>query len=172
MCGALLDLWDGDGAAAWRRCEQHAKPFRKSLLLLVQLLRTLWCEVRGGAALAAAAGNPSNRARLLRVALRDARRLARERVPWCRAQALSHRATVAYLRGRPDRALADLRRAEAIFAEEGWALRVAVCRHRIGQLLGGPEGDAMRAAADERMLELGAFDPLRTCRTFAPGFSD
>jgi eukaryotic-like serine/threonine-protein kinase len=115
------------------------------------------------AALAAADAGP-----LLNAAERDARRLDRERMAW--SKALSHpiRAGVAAARG-------DTSRAATLFAEAvrqleavDMNLYAAASRRRLGEIVGGDEGQAEVGRADSLINQQGILNPVRMTDVFAP----
>ena len=81
---AQIDLYEGQGAAAWRRVAEQWARLERSHLLRVQQVRVFMRHLRGRAALAAAAGRAPGA--LLHAAEDDARALAGEgapgRKPW------------------------------------------------------------------------------------------
>ena len=88
-----IDLYCGDGDAAWERITGHWPTLTRSLLLRVQFIRVAMLGLRARCGLACGA------AAALRSAARDADRLERERLPWADAQARMVRAAP----GRPSR---------------------------------------------------------------------
>ena len=90
----LIDLYTGDGAAAWDRIGRHWPTLARSLLLHVQFIRVAMLGLRGRCALAAAEwkGVPAS---VVASAAKDAARLEREHLPWADAQAALLRAGVA-----------------------------------------------------------------------------
>ena len=80
-----IELYRGDGQAAWNLIDQSWPALRRSLLLRVQFIRTSMNFLRARAALAAAVdvrrSRPAEARSLLAVARRAARRLERERMP-------------------------------------------------------------------------------------------
>ena len=81
------------------------------------------------------------------------------------------RAGVAALAGENDRALEHLRNAGDIADEHKMALHAAAARWRHGSLLGGREGDALKARAEEWMRQSGIVDVARMVQVYAPGFA-
>src|SRR5262249_35802978 len=80
-----IELYCGEGLAAWELLRQSWPALRRSLLLRVQFIRTSMLFLRARAALAAAvalrSSHPAEGRSLLTLADRDARRLSRERMP-------------------------------------------------------------------------------------------
>src|SRR5262249_46212474 len=98
---AQIDLYLGDGEAAWRRLADNWPALKQSPLLRVQQIRIVMLALRARCALALAGGKDS--ASRLRSAERDARSLRRERVPWANALAHLLDAAIAFRRGDADR---------------------------------------------------------------------
>ena len=165
-----IDLYRGDGAAAWGRMRQHWAAYRRSQLLRVQMLRIELLELRGRSALAAArtARRP---APFLRAAARDARRLEHEHEPWARAHAELLRAGIAAVRGDQRRAVAGLYAAAAQFETLEMHLHAAASRRRLGELLGAAPGEALVTEADQWMRDQTIRDPARMTNVYAPGFT-
>jgi hypothetical protein len=109
---------------------------------------------------------------LLRAAEGYARQLERQRVPWASAHALSTRAGAAMVRGD----VVDARRLliAAVDAFEGISMGVyaAAARRHLGKLVGGDEGHALIASADEWMIGQGITNPARMAAGIAPGFAE
>jgi hypothetical protein len=103
-------------------------------------------------------------------ASRAADEVARRDMPYSRGFAPALRATVAVWRGDRDAARALLRQAIAGFTEAGAAHMVAVCRHRLGALLDGDEGAALRAEVDAWMAAQQIANPARMLAFLSPGF--
>jgi serine/threonine protein kinase len=165
-----IDLYAGRGAAAWRRVRDGWRRFRSSHLDANQAIYVESRFLRARAALAAAAesGTPSTSA-LVRRAERDAAGIEREGVAWGAALARLVRAGVAAAQGQ----LAGAGHLAGIAAAEFDALDMAhfaaAARRRRGQVLGGRDGAALAAAADERLRERGARSPERMTALLAPG---
>jgi len=161
-----IDLYAGDGRGAWRRIQERWAAFRRSLLLRVQNVRIESLGLRARCALALHDASP----RLLAVAARDARRLARERMPWSQPLAQLLYAALA-ARARDDAAaLSHLDAAATGFANADMGLHAAVARRLQGTLSGGEAGRALTYAADEWMRVHGVRNPELMSRMLAPGF--
>ncbi|MFO0891734.1 MAG: protein kinase [Isosphaeraceae bacterium] len=164
-----IDLYNGDGASAFRRVCADWRRHKKALLLRVQKIRIDQIQARARAALAIAerTGNP----RLLRkFAATDADRLDREGLPWSRAYAGLVRAAIAVRRGERGDAEALLRRAIEDFDAADMKLYANVAQRRLGELVGGVEGDELLTASAAFMAEQGVVDPTRMAAMCAPGF--
>jgi hypothetical protein len=165
----LVDLYAGDGPAAWERIGHHWPTLARSLLLRVQFIRVAMLGLRGRCALAAA-GQGGVPASVVSLAASAAARLERERLPWADAQAALLRAGVAARRGRRSEAIARLRDAAARFQACGMDLCAAAAGRRLGAQLGGEEGRAAVAAADAFFARESVRQPARVTDLYVPGF--
>ena len=107
--------------------------------------------------------------RTLAVAEREARRIEHEAMPWSNPLAEMIRASIAALRGDTQTAVGLLASAETGFEAADECLHAAVARARRGELLGGEEGEKLRAEADAWMAKERIANPARICRLIAPG---
>ncbi len=101
-----------------------------------------------------------------------AARLEKEATRCAAASAALLRASLAAARGRPEDALGPLEAAAQGFDAAEMALHAACARRRKGQLLGGDEGQALIAAADEALRSQGIRAPARWAALYVPGFSE
>ncbi len=166
----LVELYRGDGAAAWDSITRHWPTLARSLLPRVQFIRVAMLGVRGRCALAAAggAGDPT-RGPWLGSAGRDAARLEREGLAWASAQARMIRAGLASLQGRRDRVASHLREARDLFVESDMGVCAAVAGWRLGEALGGQEGRALVEQSDGDLRARSIRRPDRVIALFAPG---
>jgi hypothetical protein len=164
-----VELYTGNGTAAWELVSAHWPAFAGSFLKRVQLFRNQVRQLQAYSALAAAAAARQPRP-LLRTAEALARRLGREKTPWSGATALYVRGAAAAVRRGQAGARALLSEAVARFQAAGMQLHVAAVRRRLGELLGGAEGRALVAEADAWMAGQHVQDPARMVTVFAPGF--
>jgi hypothetical protein len=165
------ELYRGCPRDAWELIERCERPLRRSLFRRVQHTRIELANYRARCALARMAAG-EERDRMRRSALRDIRRLERERVPWACAFAQLLRATVAHLDGDPDGAVAGLSHAVDAFSVADMQLYAAVSRRRLGLLVGGTSGEALRLEANHWMSAQEIRNPDAMARLIAPGFSD
>ena len=116
----------------------------------------------------------TNRAphRFLSVARADARRIARERMPWSDPIAVLLRAGVAYLEGNAELSLRCLHDAVDRFERADMNLYAAVARLRIGQLQRDAAGRERQDAAVAWMAAQNIKNPAGFTRMLAPGFPD
>ena len=164
-----VDLYRGEGAAAWARLKSHWPAYTGSLMTRVQHphIQVLYSRARSALAAAASAGDP---AALLRSAAKDARRLEREKMPWSLALAGLIRAGLAAARGDLDGSRARLAQAIPDLDRVEMGLQAAAARRRLGHLLGGDEGRTLVDQADARMAAQGIRNPARMTAALAPGF--
>jgi hypothetical protein len=162
-----IDLYEGNGAGAWRRVAEHWPVLKRSHLLLVQQVRIFMRHLRGRAALAAVARTKDQHA-LLRAAEEEARALGREGAPWARALAQLLSAGVAAGRGEKDRVPGLLRDAAEQCDVAAMRLYAAAARRRLGQWLGGDEGQTLVKSADDWMAEQQVLRPERMTALLVP----
>jgi hypothetical protein len=164
-----IDLYAGDGAAAWHRLSEARPALEASFLPRIQHIRIDVLHFSGRCAVAAAAVSADPRA-LLCVAEGYARQLDRQRVAWASAMAHLYRAGVASVRGDADGAVARLNAAAAAYDAVDMGLYAAAARRHLGGLLGGDEGRALIATADVWMTGQEVRNPARMAASIAPGF--
>jgi hypothetical protein len=165
---AQIDLYQGEGGAAWERVTGQWPALARSHLLRVQQVRVFLLHLRARAALAAAlaAAGPG---RLLHAAERDARLLRRERVAWAEALAQLVSAGVAMGRHRAGGARQLLEDAAGRLEAAGLRLHAAAARRRLGEQVGGSEGHRLVEQADAWMKGQNVRRPDRMTALLAPG---
>jgi serine/threonine protein kinase len=146
MTESLIDTYQGDGAAGYQRYVAAARKVRSSLLLRSQVVRMLYMHFRARAALAGAVHG--SRPDLLRAAEADAKRIAREKVPWSVPYARVLFGAAAVVRGDHERAVALLRKSAEEFDGVHMRSHAASARRLLGELIGGSEGQQLIADAD------------------------
>jgi eukaryotic-like serine/threonine-protein kinase len=166
--GVQLRLYRGDGQGAWNFLSTQYQPsLARSHLMRSQRLRILFYEQRARCALAAARGaadpNP-----LLRAAERDARRLDREAMAWSVALALPIRAGIAAAQGDRSRAATLFACAVTHLEAIDMNLHAAAARRRLGEILGGHEGQSHVERADSWMCQQTIQNPACMTDVFAP----
>jgi hypothetical protein len=167
---AQIDLYLGDGQAAWDRLTDRWTTVASSHLFRVQQVRIYMRDLYARSALAAARGSPRPGA-YLRVAERAARLLEKERVAWAAALAQLLRAGAATIRGTPEKT-GLLRDAAASLAGVDMPLHAASARRLLGRVLGGNEGQTLVAEADDWMKGRTIQNPGRVGTMLAPGLGD
>ncbi len=168
---AQIDLYVGDGDAAWRRVTGQWRAAAGSLLFRVQQLRIFMIDIRARSALAVAVAAPKP-GPLLRSVEQDIRRLNRQRGAWPDALAQLLRAGVAALRRESLRSAALLRDAARRLDALDMGLHAAAARRRLGEMLGGDAGRSMADQADAWMQAHQIVNPERMTAMLAPGFPD
>ncbi|HLK92138.1 MAG TPA: protein kinase [Polyangia bacterium] len=166
IAGTQIDLYQGDGEGAHRRCREAWPALRRSLLLQMQHTRIVAVDLRGRAALAGGlAAEGTERAARLAVARRCATELRRG-PDWGKAMAALLHAGVARAEGRASEAGDWLRRAIEETGAHGLTLHRAAAQLAAGEL----GADAAAAADGERwMLERGVRAPRALARMLVPG---
>jgi hypothetical protein len=168
----LIDLYEGRYDEAERRRADLLPPLGRSLLLRVQVLRLALGNVTAAMNIGLASRDPARRAGALGAAARAVRSLRRERNPLGEGIAALHAAALADIRGESAGTVAaQLRDAARLLASLGiWTLEV-VARRYLGIVIGGDEGRAMTAAAEEWMRDQGIVDPVKFARMWLPAES-
>jgi serine/threonine protein kinase/tetratricopeptide (TPR) repeat protein len=164
-----INLYEGQGAAAWERSERTWPAIRASLLPRIQHVAVDVLQIRGRSAVAAALDAKDPRP-LLRQAARFARGLDRQRMAWGQVAARLIRAGAASIRGDSPRAAKHLTDAIGRADAEQIELFAAAARRRLGVLLGGDEGRDLVARADAWMAAQSIRNPERMAACLVPGF--
>jgi serine/threonine protein kinase len=166
-----IDLYQGEGRAAWQRVTGQWPAVARSHLLRVQQVRIFLLHLRARAALAAAS-DAAKPAPLWRAAERDARLLRRERVTWAEALAQLVRAGVAMQRNDASGVCQLLEDAAGRLDAAGLRLHAAAARRRLGEQLGGSRGHRLVEQAESWMRSQNVRRPDRMTALLAPGFPD
>ena len=168
--GAQIELYVGDGAAAYARLARDRRSYRRSLLDHSQFVRVITHYMRGCAAVASSQDAPPDvrRARL-KEARAAGRRLERERMPWSEPLASLTVAAVANIEGDRATAATALRLAIERAEAADMVLHAAAARYQLGCLLGGDEGDEQRRQGESAMAAQGVRAPARMATMFLPG---
>ncbi len=159
-----------DPRGALELMAEGQRPLRQSLLLHVHLIRASWLLQEAQASLLAAADGGADSRQLVARAQRIAGKLEREGADWCTASAALLRGGAAVRLGDADRAVTQTR--AAIEALDRCSLKAyaAAARRRLAALVGGGEGDELRAAATAYFAGEEVGDPEAITRMFAPGY--
>ena len=163
---AQAELYRGNPEVAWHEIERSWPGLAQAKLLVVQCLR---CEIRhlhARAAIALAASGGADAAKLRGIARKAASTIARDDVAPAAPFAAAIRAALA-----DD---ADVRRRELTAALAGFEsahmmLYASACRDRLGALVGGSEGEALRATAAAWFATQHVRDPARMVAMLTPG---
>jgi serine/threonine protein kinase len=158
-----IDLYVGDGEAARRRIELQREAIEGSLLLRQQSTRIEWWFNRGRAAIAAASDTRDAKAGAL--AIRMARRMEAEKMPWGDALASLLRAGAASVRDGQAREALDA--AVATCERAQMPIHAAAARRQRGCAVGNA---AEIGAIDEQLARGGVRRPGRLCAMLLPGF--
>lgn len=163
-----VDLYEGDGVQALQRTIWVHAQMRQHFFLRLATMRHQIYFTQGRAALLAMsqAGATPERLRLADTA---ARRLEKEPDPWLHPFAALLRAGQSALRGDREAATGSWRGAMDAFSRLKLLPFAAAARFRLGQLLGGEEGDRLREEALQQIRELGVRNPARYAASLAPG---
>jgi hypothetical protein len=168
LAEANIDLYLGDGRAAYERVVGQWWALRRSLLMQVQYLRADAWFLRGRCALAVGR---------LAEAARFARKLEKERTPWTSALAAIIRASEAFARGARAETEAHLRVALERSEAADMRLHAAVVRLRLGALTRGgqresdgePSAEDFAARGMAWMTDQGIVRADRIAAMLAPG---
>jgi hypothetical protein len=159
---AQIELYRGRGGAAWERIAREL-PKLASSVMRIQTVRIELTYLRARAALASGVGSVIGRAEA------DARALERERAPWSDGLAGLVRALLAERRGDDEGAARAFKSAIERLESASMQLHAMVARRRLGELLSGEEGRALRERATEWMGAQRIADPDCMTALLAPG---
>ncbi|MBI4509035.1 MAG: hypothetical protein HY698_05335 [Deltaproteobacteria bacterium] len=166
------DLYAGDIDEVHRTLCERWPALRRSLLLRVQLVRTLTNDLRGRVALAASLRNVGDKQALLREASRAAAQIEAENMPWARPMAILLRAGVQAARGDTGEPIvALLRDALQGFQASDMGLHAACVRFWLGKVSGGDEGRALEDSARSWMEAQCIKNPERMAILLAPALA-
>ncbi len=159
----MIELYQGDGASAYRRIDQSKRQNQR-----LRFDRGWLLAAHGISALAAFRAGALDHRKLVREVARDARSLRALRMAWTDALARVLDAGVTIVMG--DHALArdQLERAHAEFTAAGMKFWAMMARWRLGELIGGVDGQEAIAEADAWLSAQGVVSPERLARVFMP----
>jgi serine/threonine protein kinase len=163
-----IDLYLGDAESAWHRLAESWPALERTHLMRVQQIRIVMLHLRARVAVTRAAGKDS--AMWLCSAERDARSLHREKLLWPEALALLIDAALTFRRGDAKRSGEILSTATEAFEKAEMRLHAAVARRRLGQLLGGTQGQELVRRAEEWMSGQKIRNLDRMAVLLAPGW--
>ncbi len=167
MSQSLLHLYAGDYFQAFGALQDLSKRFSRSLLRWNQVLRVIQGHWLAHAALALASITQDRR-HLLKMARQQADRLARENYPLAEPYVPYFRGYLSYLAGDEEKAVTLLRESATRFDAMQFKLFAAAANRQLGRLLGGDEGRALMAQADEAMKAEGVVRPERFAAMLLP----
>ena len=165
---AQADLYAGDCLAAHQRADDQWQALKRMFFLRIAMVRCEILQFRARCAVAAAPAS-DRRERLLAAARRDAKRLARERLPWCAPAAALIRAGIERTRDHGADVDSLLAGAAAGLHEADTHAYATVAEWHRGRLLGGDKGRALVTTAEQWMSGQGVANPERFSRFYAPG---
>jgi hypothetical protein len=165
-----LELYRGDGLAAWRHIEAAWPTFRWSVQFRNQVARVMLRDLRARSAIAVSETG-WDRGMLLRSAESYARAIAHEDAPWAKPFAARVLAGVAAAQGHLEDAAIKLEEAMTAFESFDLKLHAAACRRRLGELIAGDRGDALIAQSEQCMREEQVRNVSRMTAMYAPTVS-
>jgi serine/threonine protein kinase/tetratricopeptide (TPR) repeat protein len=166
-----FELYEGHTDDLLSRWESHFADLKKALLLRIMIVRTEASWIRGRLALATAQhASGKDAVRLTRIAESMAKSLKKESDGFADVASCLLYATVARQQGDGEGAKAKLQAAISRSDEVGTRLHGASARRRLGELIGGVEGEALIARADEIMRAEGIANPARMTEIYLPAF--
>ncbi len=166
---AVVELYVGDGPRAYARIERDAMALKKSFLLYSSFIRGYTAYIRGCCAVASAQADPSTRPARIHEARRMARQLERDPAGWSRALGSLVRGAAENAAGERSQSVEALRLAVQRAEAAGMLPHAWAARYQLGSLLGGDEGGALVAQAENAMTIEGVRAPVRMVRFLLPG---
>ena len=164
-------LYLGRASEAWDLLERHEKELARPLFRRVQHTRVEIANWRARCSLAVAVRG-SDAPRLHAIAIKQAKRIARERMPWATPFVALIRATVAAQQGDTAAAVEGLTAALDGFTSVGMHMHAAACKARLSRLTGGAQESMLQAEADAFMAAQDVRNTDAFLRVLAPGFPD
>jgi hypothetical protein len=135
----------------------------------VQQIRIVMLHLRARCAMTRAGGKDADS--WLGIAERDARSLRREKLLWADALAQLIEAALAFRRGQADQSRQILAAAAASLTAADMHMHAAVARRRLGQLLGGTQGQELVRQGEEWMNGQKVRNLDRMTVLLAPGWN-
>ncbi|HEY2201146.1 MAG TPA: hypothetical protein VGH56_04615, partial [Solirubrobacteraceae bacterium] len=172
LARAAIALYIGDHEKSYALAEELAARTKQSLFWRIQTIRLRVLYAHGVSALAVAERGARDRAKLLRLAVHDARAIERERAPWMQPFASVLRAGIALHTGARDRAVVDLEAAADGFAAGDMSAYAAATRDRLARLRGGAGAPSDIANAAAALRVEGVAVPERLIGMLVPWRSD
>ena len=169
-----LEIYRGNGPAAWEGIERHWRLLRKNLFHLLENLAIYLGEARGRAALLMAEqclAEGKDASSYLREARLDGQRLRKKKLAHGPVMGTLIQAGVAALQGNRPEAIALLERAVADFESLGQGMMANTAKRRLGQLRGGADGARLVDEAEQWLLQQGVADIEAITRFHACGLS-
>ena len=173
LCSRVdLAMYRGDPEAATAQIAANWKAMRRSLIdrpPLHQLLLNTTLGRHALACAAAAAPGSARRKEAIATARKYANRSRKAQLPLMAAGAMMLDGGVAELEGRSDDAIAHYRASATAMDDRETALFAHAVRARLGLLVGGDEGVALRTTAIEWLTGQGAREPEQMFAMLLPG---
>lgn len=169
---AGIDMYLGNPEAALDVIEGAWWRARRAFLFEIFMTRMDFRATRARARVACAARRDVSRStqeKLLRGAEKDIDDIEGEGHLYPRATAALLRASVAAVRERHDLAREMLERAVRAYTEADMEVNCAVARLRLGELIGGAQGDELVAEGNARLAAQAVKAPAKVARLIAPG---
>ncbi len=166
---ATVELYVGDGSRGYARLERDAIALKKSFLLYSRFIRAYTAYLRGCCAVASAEADPSLGPTRIEEARRMARQLERDPAPWTTALGSMVRAAAENAAGERSQSIEVLRVALRQMEDAGMLPHAWAARYQLGSLLGGDEGAALVAQAEDAMTMEGVRAPARMAGFLLPG---
>jgi hypothetical protein len=168
-----LELYTGDAEVAWRHVEGQWKELKQSMLLHNQVLRIEATHLRGRALLASALNSNLTRSEKesrLRMVEKFAQKIAKEKTLWATGFVSLLRAGVASQRSNRSHVITLLSGAVDEFDRANMELYATVARRRLGEVIGGEQGEELVDEAEVWMRRQQIKNPPAMTRMLAPGF--
>ena len=164
----FIDLYRGDGAAAWERIREAWPLIKSSRTTTFSTAKTSMYRLRGFAALAAwRSDHASNLAKVVEECARALENNSRRPVE-DHASAQVMRAGLQAQKGDSGTAASQLVDAAQQFEQLDMRLFALSARHRAGELMGDESGAELTSTADVALRELGVIDPRRMVGVWCP----
>ncbi len=174
LARANINLYEDKGGDAWQHVVSSWGSIRRAMFFWVELAGVEMYDLRARCALATArcalatARRGSSRKTRLKHAMQLARKIERTRVG--RPMASLIRAQAAWLQDNVDAARAYLVDSLREFEAVDMAIHAAVARRRLGELIGGDQGQQKVAAANAFFAAQSIANPDSFVMMHAPGF--
>lgn len=162
-------LYTGAAVRHYAEFDAELSRYARSLLSRIYMIRCAELSLRGRLAVATAAEGIESRDRLA-IASAMARRLSKLAGTFPQPLAAALHAAVAVQKGDFDAAIGRLRAASDIAESLDMGWWTAALRYRLGALVGGGEGDALRAESTRWLRAEGVQRPDRMVEVLTPGF--
>jgi len=169
-----LEIYRGNGPAAWEVIERHWNLLRKNMYHLLENLAIYLGEARGRAALLMAeqcVADGKDAAPYLKQARADARRLQSKKLAHGPVMGTVVQAGVEALEGNRAGAIALLERAVRDYESLGQGMLANTAKRRLGQLTGDAKGAGLVGDAEQWLRQEGVVDLEAITRFHACGLS-